>query len=270
MFFSRLREEVVWSLSILVRPLTLFVWVSTSLVAIISGPFGTDALMAWPVRSFYWFTIICVAVIIGVLVRAVTAALIGYEWPLRFDVIATLLTTAICAPLIWALRRTADSLSGVPTVEFLVVALNTLVIVGLVFVVRRHLSPSEPGSYLEPEPDPRVRCYSPPTYQNPRLYRRLSGSTTGPILRLSGKDHHVEVVTPEARETLRLRLSDAIDEMDPVEGYCTHRSHWVARTAIDTVDRSQPGKIFIVLINGDRVPVSRKYRPKLEAEGLLN
>jgi hypothetical protein len=269
-FFSRLREEVFWSLSILVRPLTLFIWVSTSLVAIISRPFGTDALMAWPVRSLYWLAITFVALIIGVSVRAVTAAWIGYERPLQFDIVATLLTTMICAPLIWMLRRAVDSLSGVPTVEFLTVALHTLVIVGLVFVVRRHISPSEPGSYLEPEPEPKVRYYSPRTYENPRLYRRLSASTTGPILRLSGKDHHVEVVTPEARETLRLRLSDAIDEMDPVEGYCTHRSHWVARTAIETVDRSQPGKIFIVMINGDRVPVSRKYRPELEAEGLLN
>lgn len=270
MFFSRLREEALWSLSILVRPLTLFIWGSTLLVAIISGPFETDALMAWPVRSLYWFAIIFVTLIIGVSVRAVTATWIGYARPLLFDIVATLLTTTLCAPLIWMLRRTVDSLSGVPTVEFPAVALNTLVIVGLVFVVRRHISPSEPGSYLEPEPAPKVRYYSPGAYENPRLYRRLPGSTTGPILRLSGKDHHVEVVTPEARETLRLRLSDAIDEMDPVEGYCTHRSHWVARTAVATVDRSQPGKIFIVLINGDRVPVSRKYRPKLEAEGLLN
>lgn len=272
LFFSRLREEFYWSFGILTRPLSLFIWFSISLVAIISGPFGTDAVMDWPMRSLYWFSITAGGLVIGVSARAVTAAWIGYGRPLVFDVVATLLTTAILAPLVWMLRRTVDTLSGAPSVALFNVTLHSLVIVGLVFVVRRHISPSEPGSYLEPEtePDPEARYYASEGARNPRLYRRLSDMTTGTILRLSGMDHHVEVITTEARETLRLRLTDAIGEMDPVEGYCTHRSHWVARAAIEAVDRTQPGKVFIVLVNGDRIPVSRKYRPDLEAAGILD
>ncbi|MEZ5714276.1 MAG: LytTR family DNA-binding domain-containing protein [Paracoccaceae bacterium] len=63
--------------------------------------------------------------------------------------------------------------------------------------------------------------------------------------------------------TIRLRFSDAIAEMEPMQGYCTHRSHWVSHAAISGVER-EPGKLFLRLVNGDRVPVSRKYRPELE------
>ena len=75
-------------------------------------------------------------------------------------------------------------------------------------------------------------------------------------------------MTDRGTEKLRLRLSDAIDEMEPVEGLCTHRSHWVTRAAIAGHVR-ESGKLFVTLENGDRVPVSRTYRPQLEAEGLV-
>jgi DNA-binding LytR/AlgR family response regulator len=64
-------------------------------------------------------------------------------------------------------------------------------------------------------------------------------------------------------------LGDAIDEMEPVKGICTHRSHWVALGAIKRVER-EGARLFVVLRNGDRVPVSRKYRPRLEQAGLID
>ena len=67
---------------------------------------------------------------------------------------------------------------------------------------------------------------------------------------------------------IRLRFGDAIEEMDPVDGFCTHRSHWVARQAVSGAERER-GKIFLRLENGDRVPVSRTYMPDLEEAGLL-
>jgi DNA-binding LytR/AlgR family response regulator len=86
---------------------------------------------------------------------------------------------------------------------------------------------------------------------------------------LTAKNHYVEVVTDKGSTTIRMRLADAIDEMEPVEGYCVHRSHWVARSAINAVERENAQKIFVLLSNGDRIPVSRKYRPNLEKTGLV-
>ena len=83
----------------------------------------------------------------------------------------------------------------------------------------------------------------------------------GPILHLSAMDHFVTVETPGGACRLRIRLRDAIDEMDGVAGLRTHRSHWVARAAIRTVAREE-GRVMLVLSNGARVPVSRKYRSR--------
>ncbi|WP_294620501.1 LytTR family DNA-binding domain-containing protein [uncultured Roseovarius sp.] len=221
--------------------------------------------MAWPVRSLYWLSITTGAVLVGFLVRSVVVAWLGNGKPLIFDAAATLLMTFIFAPMVWGLRRTVDIMSGVPPVQLLDVAINTFLIAGLFFVTRRHTVATENGTYLSPRQEVAAM-----PLQQPRLQRRLSEETTGTIIRLSSRDHHVDVVTTEGQETLRMRLIDAIDEMEPVEGYCTHRSHWVTREAIVEVEREKPGKIFLVLVNGDRVPVSRKYKPDLEAAGILD
>ncbi|SHI41193.1 transcriptional regulator, LytTR family [Ruegeria lacuscaerulensis ITI-1157] len=102
----------------------------------------------------------------------------------------------------------------------------------------------------------------------PRLVRRLPEGFEGQILRLTGRDHYVDVVTTHGMYTIRSRLADAIAEMEPVIGHCTHRSHWVAEAAVQGMEKSE-GKLFLRLANGDRVPVSRKYKPQLEEIGLV-
>ena len=61
---------------------------------------------------------------------------------------------------------------------------------------------------------------------------------------------------------------DAVNEMEPVEGFCTHRSHWVTRAAVKRVER-QGNRLYAALINGEMIPVSRKYRENLENAGLI-
>jgi len=106
------------------------------------------------------------------------------------------------------------------------------------------------------------------TKAGPRLMRRLPANCDGHVIRLNVTDHQVKVVTTDGEFSVRLRFGDAIDEMDPVDGYCTHRSHWVARGAVSGWEREN-GKTYLVLVNGDKVPVSRTYRPGLEEAGLL-
>lgn len=102
-----------------------------------------------------------------------------------------------------------------------------------------------------------------------RLVRRLPEDVAGDVLSLTASNHHVDVTTTQGRATLRLRLSDAIGEMEGVEGFCIHRSHWVSQDAILEVKRLNAQKIVVVLKNGDELPVSRKYRVNLETAGLF-
>jgi len=67
---------------------------------------------------------------------------------------------------------------------------------------------------------------------------------------------------------LLLRLSDAVAELGPTLGRQVHRSYWVARRAVSSVERDRY-RVRLILRNGARVPVSRTFLPKLRAEGWL-
>lgn len=102
----------------------------------------------------------------------------------------------------------------------------------------------------------------------PRLARRLPDGASGRILRLTVEDHFVDVITDVDSYRIRMRFSDAVDEMEPCIGFCTHRSHWVALDAVAGVHR-EAGKVFVRITNGDLVPISRKYRSNVEEAGFL-
>ena len=63
-----------------------------------------------------------------------------------------------------------------------------------------------------------------------------------------------------------LRLSDAIAELDGLEGAQTHRSWWVARAAIADAKRGD-GRAVIALPDGAEAPVSRTHVKTLRAAG---
>ncbi|MEL7099732.1 MAG: LytTR family DNA-binding domain-containing protein [Pseudomonadota bacterium] len=102
----------------------------------------------------------------------------------------------------------------------------------------------------------------------PRLADRLSDSARGAILRLEAEGHYVHIVTEQGAERVRLRLADAVREMEPVVGHFSHRSHWVAQSAI-VGSGQEAGKRVLRLSNGDVVPVSRTFQPDLDAAGVL-
>ena len=54
----------------------------------------------------------------------------------------------------------------------------------------------------------------------------------------------------------------------PGLGERVHRSWWVAKAAVASVER-QNGKITLALVNGEAVPVSQSYVPALKIAGWL-
>jgi DNA-binding LytR/AlgR family response regulator len=62
-----------------------------------------------------------------------------------------------------------------------------------------------------------------------------------------------------------MRLSDAIAELEGLEGAQTHRSWWVAREAVESA-RRDGDRVTLVLKSGAEAPVSRpNVRPLREA-----
>ncbi|MBE0452617.1 MAG: LytTR family transcriptional regulator [Roseovarius sp.] len=193
--------------------------------------------------------------IIAAACRAVVLPLcLGWR-PLIVDAAMSLGTATLLAPLICTLRASLDPVLTHDELAVGVIWVHTMFVVAPIFLLRRQFG-------LE-------KGLSAPAPERPRLARRLPEALQGAdILRLSGNGHTVEVVTDQGAHTLRLRLSDAIDEMEPVAGMCTHRSHWVTLAAM-TGRECREGKVFLRLSNGERVPVSRTYAPQLEAAGVI-
>ena len=101
-----------------------------------------------------------------------------------------------------------------------------------------------------------------------RLFHRIEPEQRGTIMSISVRDHYVDVNTDKGQVSLLLRFSDAMAEVDPDAGLQVHRSHWVAWTAIEAVERDG-AKMHLKLKHGSRVPVSKNHRDKLLARGLI-
>ena len=100
------------------------------------------------------------------------------------------------------------------------------------------------------------------------LLARLSAPKRGELHHLRMQDHYIEVHTDKGMEMVLLRFRDALREVEDIEGMQVHRSHWVARAAVDAVER-RDGRITLRLVNGTRVPVSRSFAPALRARGWI-
>jgi len=259
---EEIRKSFAVTYSRLFSPITGAVFATCWVAAVVAGPFGTYEAMDWQLRAAYWLIIVVGAIVLGFGVYALSVGLIGLERPWRTDLLASVMMTIIFAPYVIAMRMLVAQWSDGLYVNALSITANTFVLSLAIFALRRVL-------VLCPTDEELIDAGVDGKLNEPRLLRRLSPDMRAPVLRLSANNHHVEVVTEKGRETLRLRLVDAINEMEPMDGLCTHRSHWVACAAIAGLDRSQRNKIGLFLINGDRVPISRKYRPDLEAAGII-
>ncbi|MCU4654804.1 LytTR family transcriptional regulator DNA-binding domain-containing protein [Roseibacterium sp. SDUM158016] len=92
--------------------------------------------------------------------------------------------------------------------------------------------------------------------------RRLQPRVGRSLVSLSIRDHYLDVVTREGRETLLMRMSDAEAELIDYPGMRVHRSHWVALDAVERLERTG-NRWTVHLVGGVALPVSRDLGPKL-------
>ncbi|MCF6304772.1 MAG: LytTR family transcriptional regulator DNA-binding domain-containing protein [Rhodobacteraceae bacterium] len=83
----------------------------------------------------------------------------------------------------------------------------------------------------------------------------IDQKTEGEILVLTAQDHYVEITSTNGKKLVRMRMREAIAQMQDQDGLSVHRSYWVAKDAIQSLQKSE-GKHFLLLINGDEIPVS--------------
>lgn len=96
-----------------------------------------------------------------------------------------------------------------------------------------------------------------------RLPPRLRGADLHAI---EAQDHYLRLYTSRGQDLILMRLGDAIEELQGLEGAQVHRSWWVARAAVEDVRRGD-GRAVLTLTGGVEVPVSRTYSRQLRSAG---
>lgn len=267
----------------MLHPITLVTCVSAIVLSAFAGPFATMAIMGFAARIALWSLLVLGGTVLGYIARGVVLAFADPDNPFLFEFIAVGVTVVFVAPFVYVVTLVFPVLGCAGFDCFSIIAFYVALTSAAVYLVRRVLPGFEDVMLFVPEADGRVRLVAPSpvpanladlarghdaTPVRPRLYRRLPEDEQGDIIHLTADGHFVAVTLTTGLRRLRLRFSDAVDEMDSVAGLCTHRSHWVAISAV-AGHRKIGNKTMLVLTSGLLVPVSRTYRPGLETAGLL-
>lgn len=88
------------------------------------------------------------------------------------------------------------------------------------------------------------------------------------VLALQMEDHYVRIHQPGGSRMVLMPLRDAILAAHRIEGLQTHRSWWVARSAVSNVAGS-PRAMRLKLTNGLEVPVARTAVTRLREAGWI-
>lgn len=101
----------------------------------------------------------------------------------------------------------------------------------------------------------------------PRFLDRLPPRLRGAEIRaVEAEDHYLRLHTSKGEDLILMRLSDAVAELEGIEGAQTHRSWWVARDAVEDARRGD-GRATLFLRGGVEAPVSRAYAKALREAG---
>jgi DNA-binding LytR/AlgR family response regulator len=129
---------------------------------------------------------------------------------------------------------------------------TSLVMTALAFLLRRH--PTQTHAAATDAAAPRFLA---------RLPARLAGAE---LYAVEAEDHYLRLHTSQGQELILMRLTDAIEELEGLEGAQTHRSWWVAKAAVTDAERLD-GRAVLTLRDGAEVPVSRGFAKALRSAG---
>ena len=219
------------------------------------GAFGTDAVPL-PVRLAYWIGLCLAGAVVGTLVTQ----LIGrdgradaHPWMYGAAVVAgvTLPFTAVVWLVTDLLFHGGARLRDLP-VYLGPVFIVTVAMTALNFLVQRR--PIETHAASAGAASPRFLDRLPPKLRGAELYA------------VEAEDHYLRLHTSRGQDLILLRLSDAVTELEGIEGAQTHRSWWVAKGAVEGARRGD-GRATLKLKGDVEAPVSRAYAKALREAG---
>ena len=240
------------------RPVLMVLCLGTFLA--ILGPFGSDDL-GWPRVWLYWVGFIALGGMVGFGLGHILPKLLPQlpDWSI-YVIVAATVSVPVTISVVWVNSGFAPSIE-VPAAFR--VYLFVLVISGfatsVVYVidrltgVRGHAGPD----FVETSEASASRAL---------LDKLPLNLRQAAIHSLSSEDHYLRVRTDQGEALILMRLSDAVAACEALDGARTHRSWWVARTAVKDAIKGD-GRGTLVLRDGTEAPVSRTYYPALREAG---
>ncbi|ARE41927.1 hypothetical protein RGUI_3786 [Rhodovulum sp. P5] len=231
------------------KPINLLLWIVFSVWTTLSGPFGTYETATLGERATHWPLIAGLFVVVAVAVRVAAGRYLAHFNPWQTAVfIASVLAALLSVPTFLMASAMLPPEVTPPTLDGVLIAAASVLSISLGLRALYHVVPvARPVATASPPP----------------LMLRLPSQKQAPLIRLTSSDHYVRVVTERGETDLLMRFADAISELGEVEGARVHRSHWVARSAVEGVRRDS-GRVMIRTRDGAEVPVSRTYQRVLD------
>jgi len=222
----------------------------------VSQAFHSNA-MTFPSRFAYWLGLMTVGWVWGVIVSNLFFGDAARPKPIWRRVFLSALVIAIPYSVVVgvathfargsrfnSLAEIADLLESVLMVTAAMITINVL-------VARQSRATTSASS-------------SPPRFLD-RLPAKLRGAE---LWGVEAEDHYLRLHTSLGQDLILMRLSDALDELEGIEGAQVHRSWWVARQAVTQAVRGD-GRATLTLKDGSQVPVSRTYARLLRARNWI-
>lgn len=223
-----------------------------------AGAFGSGALSA-PVRFGYWLGLMVVGWLWGAGVSNLFFGRIGRPQRLWLRIAASSLLIAapysvvvgVATAVTRGNARYLETAGGVAEILFTTLLISAVMILINVLVARQSAGATsasvEPSKFLD------------------RLPAKLKGAE---VWAVEAEDHYLRLHTSLGQDLILMRLSDAVAELQGIEGAQVHRSWWVSRAAITGAVRGD-GRATLTLKDGAEVPVSRTYARLLRQSGWI-
>jgi hypothetical protein len=232
--------------------------VGASALVTIASPFGTSAFDIGP-RFLYWFGMISVGCVQWLLIVRTIHRLTSIDpWP---PIVCVIVSSTVFAGLMalevnlvrgWL--SVAPTHTGVGPFFGLLGGMLVFCLFGQLLV--RFIA----ATATEPPQDAGGEV---------RFLKRIPNGIAGDLLSLRTEDHYLRIHTTQGSDLILFRLKDALAELDGADGMQVHRSYWIARDAIEAIER-KGRKTILVLKNGQHVPVSESFMPAVRDAGWLD
>jgi len=236
------------------------------------GPFGSFTAPFW-LRLVYWLGLAWAGYAcyrpIGGLVTRLGTNLDLPEWSLWL--LGCLVATVPMTLVVWLVGTLPPPLEW-PSAESWITTYFYVLAIGVVVTMVFFLVQSKQVAVPAAAPAPLLDPAAPPAPvlapTQPRLFDRLPPQLGTDLVALEMEDHYLRVHTALGSDLILLRMRDAVAELDGLDGAQVHRSWWVARGAVEQVERDGRN-VRLVLSQGLVAPVARNMVPALKTAGWL-